>query len=718
MTEPSEAQPRTAEPDLPDLHAFMQRRQGEYVFRNMPLFLAANLAAVCLAGLFNGWTGSMAMAGAWAMPGILITILIWVIWSGMRPRHNKAALSEHLASGTTVSAALIGLHWGASGPLLIETTVPATVLFAVLVTAAAGITGAITLAPCKNTMTALLIPSTIGLAVPFLRQPEMIPTAIIIVIIFGLIALFASFQRRSMRRTLKHDYQNRRLIDDLHQARTQFQDAIESLPLGIIFFDEEDRLILTNQRLKEFFPAIADQLEPGARFSDLLTHHVETGAYIIDTDLTAEEAIRRRLERHASCTGTFEIQTEGSRILRGSDTRASNGRTMTVFTDITELRIRETELRHSRDRLFLVLDATEDGYWEIDLRREKTFWSRRFRAILGIENLTLPPSTANLLTLVHPGDRHSVETAMNQRDFTEGCNFDLEYRVLRPDGNTIWIHDRGKAEVDNEGNVIRIVGAAADITDRVTKIRERNAALDALERQNIELEQFVTIASHDLQEPLRMMTGYLDLLRRRSKGVLDDEAVEYLDYSLQSGKRMQQLIRDLLDYSRIGTRGRPMESISLSEALEEARLNLSLIIQETQAEFDLPPYLPEVTADHSQIVQLFQNLISNAMKYQHEGQTPKIRIAVIDRVNEWVIRIVDNGIGIAPADQSRIFGIFQRLHGRSAYPGTGMGLAICRKIVERHDGRIWVESEINEGTAFCFTLPVMADDLPDDDNTV
>ena len=201
-----------------------------------------------------------------------------------------------------------------------------------------------------------------------------------------------------------------------------------------------------------------------------------------------------------------------------------------------------------------------------------------------------------------------------------------------------------------------------------------------------------------------MMTGYLDLLRRRSKGVLDDEAVEYLDYSLQSGKRMQQLIRDLLDYSRIGTRGRPMESISLSEALEEARLNLSLIIQETQAEF--------------QIVQLFQNLISNAMKYQHEGQTPKIRIAVIDRVNEWVIRIVDNGIGIAPADQSRIFGIFQRLHGRSAYPGTGMGLAICRKIVERHDGRIWVESEINEGTAFCFTLPVMVDDLPDDDNTV
>tara|TARA_R110002110_G_scaffold64680_9_gene178803 strand:- start:3320 stop:5476 length:2157 start_codon:yes stop_codon:yes gene_type:complete len=718
MTESDQNPPGTADPDLTNLPAFVRHRQAEYVFRNMPLFLAANLAAICVAGMFYGWTGSMAMAGIWALPGIVVTISIWVVWSGMRPRHNSTALPRRLTSGTITAAGLIGLHWGITGLFLMNTGMPENVIFTVLVAAAVSIAGAITLAPCTNTMTALLVPVSLGLMISFFRQPETIPTAAIIAVLFGLIALFAGFQRQSMRRTLRHDHQNRRLIDELHQARTQFQDAIESLPLGIMFFDEADRLILTNQRLKEYFPALASQLNPGTSFADLLTDDAGSDPFMFDPDLTTDEVIQRRLERHQNASGTFEIQAEGGRILRGSDTRAPNGRTMTVFADITELRIRETELRHSRDRLFLVLDATEDGYWEVDLRRGKTFWSRRFRAILGLENLALTPTTSNLLTLVHPGDRHFVETALNRTDFTETRNFDLEYRIIRPDGITIWIHDRGKAEVDNEGTVIRIVGAAADITDRVKKIRERNAALDALERQNIELEQFVTIASHDLQEPLRMMTGYLDLLRRRTKGSLDDEAIEYLDYSLQSGKRMQQLIRDLLDYSRIGTRGRPMEDISLSEALEEARLNLSLIIQETGAEFELPSCLPEVTADHSQIVQLFQNLISNAMKYQHEGQTPEIRIAVIDRGNEWVIRVFDNGIGIAPADQTRIFGIFQRLHGRSAFPGTGMGLAICRKIVERHDGRIWVESELNEGAAFCFTLPIITGDPPDEGTPV
>ncbi|MEQ8709025.1 MAG: ATP-binding protein [Rhodospirillales bacterium] len=704
----------TACSDLTGLPAFLQQRQAEHVLRKMPSFLTVNLVAIAVAGLFHGWTGATLPAAVWALAGLIITLLILVIWSRMRPHHNRVSLPARLTSGTIAVAGLTGLHWGAGGLLLIDSNVPENILFSVLVATVIGVVGAVTMAPCHRSVAALLLPAATGLMVPFISQPQTIPSAVMIAILFGLIALFAEFQRKSMRQTLRQDHQNRRLIDDLHQTRTQFQDAIESLPLGIMFFDESDRLILTNQQLKDYFPVVAPHLEPGISFFELLDHHVRSGACIYDSGMTAEETIRQRLEQHQNCSGTFEIQTIDGRILRGSDTREPNGRIMTVFSDITELRVRETELRHSRDRLFLVLDATEDGYWEVDLRREKSFWSRRFRAILGVENLALPATTFNLLALVHPGDRHFVETAFNRKDFSTARNFDLEYRVIRPDGNTVWIHDRGKAELDDQGNLIRMVGAAADITDRVNKIRERNAALDALERQNIELEQFVTIASHDLQEPLRMMTGYLDLLRRRSKATLDDEAQEYLDYSLQSGKRMQQLIRDLLDYSRIGTRGRPMENISLSDALEEARLNLSLIIQETGAEFELPDYLPEVTADHSQIVQLFQNLISNAMKYQREDQTPKIRIAVTDRVNEWVIRVIDNGIGIAPADQSRIFGIFQRLHGRSAYPGTGMGLAICRKIVERHDGRIWVESDISEGAAFCFTLPVVPDDLQDD----
>ena len=215
----------------------------------------------------------------------------------------------------------------------------------------------------------------------------------------------------------------------------------------------------------------------------------------------------------------------------------------------------------------------------------------------------------------------------------------------------------------------------------------------------------MTIASHDLQEPLRMMTGYLDLLRRRAQGKLDEEGMEYLDYSLQSGKRMQQLIRDLLDYSRIGTRGGKMERVDIGKAVREARLNLTLLIQESGAEIKVSDRLPEVVGDHSQLVQLFQNLIGNAIKYRREDAIPRISVSAVENRQEWIFKVVDNGIGIDPSDQTRIFGIFQRLHGRSAYPGTGMGLAICRKIVERHHGRIWVESEIGEGAAFCFTMP-------------
>ena len=671
----------------------------------MPVFLVCNLAAICVSALVHTGFTTTTSSGFWALPGIFLCTAGWFVWSRIVLGRHRSESEQRLTSVLVCGAMLTGIHWGASGIWLMDTGDPASVLFTILSTIVVGAGGAMAVSVSRKAIAALLLPLTIGMTVPFLGDPAQLTTAGVVVVLFSLLFLLALNQRRLLARDMRRDEENRSLILGMAQARAMLSDAIESLPLGIMFFDSEDRLILVNERVREQFPKIADLLVPGTRFTTLIRSHVERGGFPLVEGKSPEEVIEKRLHARRADAGSFEIATQDGKIVRGTDTAARNGGVITVFVDVTELRVRESEIRQNRDRLALVLDATEDGYWEVDIRKNTSYWSRRFRQILGVDNTAIPANRQNFLALVHPTDRGWVTETLRQVSEGEIATYDIEYRVISPDGSTLWIHDRGKSEADANGVIVRVAGAAADITDRVQKTRERDAALDALERQNIELEQFVTIASHDLQEPLRMMTGYLDLLRRRAQGKLDEEGMEYLDYSLQSGKRMQQLIRDLLDYSRIGTRGGKMERVDIGKAVREARLNLTLLIQESGAEIKVSDRLPEVVGDHSQLVQLFQNLIGNAIKYRREDAIPRISVSAVENRQEWIFKVVDNGIGIDPSDQTRIFGIFQRLHGRSAYPGTGMGLAICRKIVERHHGRIWVESEIGEGAAFCFTMP-------------
>jgi PAS domain S-box-containing protein len=679
----------------------------DHILTNMPAFLIANLAAICFAALVQAALGSISMAGFWALPGIASTTFGLLIWSRVRFARNGKRTADRSRTAIILGSLVIGLHWGASGPLLLELGDPANVVFTVAMATIAVLTGATTIAASMTAVFAMVLPIAAGIAAPMFQEQEHWPIGIAILFYFGTVLYLVSRQRLLLARAVRQDNENRLLISDLRQARDQIHDAIESIPLGIMFFDSEDRLVLSNQQMRDLFPGMKESLLPGTKFQALLEKNIESGSYPVPHGMTVEDTVSRRLSHHRSGAGSFEITTEEGRILRGSDTATSNNGIITLFTDITELRVRETELRQNRDRLSLVLDATDDGFWEFENAKDRTYWSNRLRQILGVENSAISASISNQLALVHPSDRYWVEDSYQRTLSGASPTFDIEYRIIRPDGKTRWIHDRGKAEKHENGNVARVAGAVADITDRIVRKRERDAALDALERQNIELEQFVSIASHDLQEPLRMMTGYLDLLRRRAEGKLDEDGMEYLEYSLQNGKRMQQLIRDLLDYSRIGTRGNEMEEVSLSEIVEDAKLNLTLSIEETGADIRIVGELPNIIGDRSQLVQLFQNLIGNALKYRREDSAPMIAVSAVNNRDEWIFRVTDNGIGIDPSDQTRIFGIFQRLHGRSAYPGTGMGLAICRKIVERHLGRIWVESELGEGAAFCFTIPVV-----------
>jgi len=233
--------------------------------------------------------------------------------------------------------------------------------------------------------------------------------------------------------------------------------------------------------------------------------------------------------------------------------------------------------------------------------------------------------------------------------------------------------------------------------------RELKQTVAQLERSNAELEQFAHVASHDLQAPLAVITDYVRLLQRAYKGKLDGRADTFIAGAVEGVGRMQELIRDTLAYSRVETRGRPFERVACSDAVDQALTNLRVTIKESGGVVAYDP-LPSVMADGPQLVQLFQNLIDNALKFRRD-EPPEVRIGAEQKDGDWLFFVRDNGIGIPPEAAERIFAMFGRVHGKSEYPGTGIGLAICRKIVDRHGGRIWVESEPGKGATFYFTIP-------------
>jgi PAS domain S-box-containing protein len=257
-----------------------------------------------------------------------------------------------------------------------------------------------------------------------------------------------------------------------------------------------------------------------------------------------------------------------------------------------------------------------------------------------------------------------------------------------------------------DGTVLGTSLIARDARARKHALASLARLAQDLQRSNAELEQFAYIASHDLQEPLRMVASYTQLLARRYRGKLDQDADDFINYAVDGAVRMQELINALLEYSRIGTRKRELAPVDLAEPIASALKNLERVLEESGAVVTHDP-LPTVTCDSTQMMQLFQNLIANAVKFRREAPL-RIHIAATRDGEQWTFSVADNGIGIEPEYLTRIFEIFERLHGRDQYSGTGIGLAVCKRIVERHGGRIWATSTLGEGTTFWFTIPSVA----------
>ena len=270
--------------------------------------------------------------------------------------------------------------------------------------------------------------------------------------------------------------------------------------------------------------------------------------------------------------------------------------------------------------------------------------------------------------------------------------------------------DRAESEVRHANQELQAKIGQLDLLNRELEARVKERTL-GLERSNHDLQQFAFVASHDLQEPLRMVSSYLGLLSKACQGKLDAEAEKYIGFAVDGATRMQALIRDLLAYAQVSTQAPVLTRTQLNEVVSQARYALLTSIRETGAEIVTEP-LPELEVDPLKMSLVFQNLLSNAIKFRQPGGKPFIRIGARQEEGEWRISVRDSGIGFDPKYAKKIFGAFQRLHGKGEYPGTGIGLAICNRIIEVHGGRIWAEADPGAGATFHFTLPALADSLP------
>ncbi|WP_341731267.1 PAS domain S-box protein [Microcoleus sp. EPA2] len=417
-------------------------------------------------------------------------------------------------------------------------------------------------------------------------------------------------------------------------------------------------------------------------------------------------------EREMLISGKVEVEARGVRkdglffynqitMVKAYDEQGIFNGHHCFMKDITERKLTERALQESEFRYRQIVELAEEGIWVIDSNARTTYVNHAMARMLGYTESEM--LGRRIFDFMDEQEQQLTSQYMERRK--QGISEKHESKLKSKDGKDVWTYISTSPVMDELGCMLSSCALVYNITDRKEVEQQMLQITEDLKRSNEELEQFAYVASHDLQEPLRAVTSYTQLLAQRYQGNLDAKADKYINHIVDGASRMQQLINDLLAYSRLGSRAQEFEIADCNAAVEQSLCNLQIAIAEKQAVIT-KDVMPTVMGDEFQLVQLFQNLIGNAIKFCRED-VPIIHIAAIIQDDEWLFSVRDNGIGIDPEYADRIFIIFGRLHSRREYLGTGIGLAICKRIVERHGGRIWVESWPEEGATFYFTIPIV-----------
>ncbi|MBF0273200.1 MAG: PAS domain S-box protein [Magnetococcales bacterium] len=503
----------------------------------------------------------------------------------------------------------------------------------------------------------------------------------------------------------------RRAAERLTRSEEKFRLLMESARDAIIVADADTGLILDANRqaetllkmpMAEIVGMHQSRLHPPedrARYQETFRSQVESGGGFVAN----VQVVNRIGERIPVEINAGVIRLGGRRVIQG------------IFRDVTERHHAEQALRWamesltaSQSRLQGILDHSRTVITLKDPRGRYLLINRRFEELFGVREAACLGRMDEDLFPVEMAERARVSDA---QALGEGpC--EVEENWIHPDGVRTYIVVKFPL-IDPRGLTTAVCAIATEITERKRmeeELRQLNVFLEKrvaertleLERSNRDLQQFAHVASHDLQEPLRQVSGFAQLLSRRYRGQLDEKADQFIDYMVDGTRHMQELIEALLSFSRVNTHGAPLTLISVERVVDQVLRNLATSITQSGAVITREP-LPELLGDSFLLVRMFQNLIANALKF-HGEEAPRVHIGVEALESFWRFSVRDNGIGIEERHQERIFVIFQRLHTRSTHPGTGIGLAICKRIAERHGGEVWVESEVGKGSTFYFTM--------------
>ncbi len=485
----------------------------------------------------------------------------------------------------------------------------------------------------------------------------------------------------------------------LQVSEEKYHGLFDSLKEGIIMTDMEGKILDCNQACLDLIGSSETDLR-GMDYSKLVPEKwLEHEQRIIADQVMVKGYSDPYEKEHLRKDGTTFPVICTKLLIKDKEGKPQG--IWSITTDITERKKAELALKESEEKYRSLFQNMTEGFALCEIILDEKGNPSDFRYLdlnRAWEKMTgLPPDMAlgKKATEVFPGlERHWTDTLGAVALSGEPAHIE----------NFLGALDRWFDVYAYSPKKGYFVVLFRDTTDRKKAEERLKQASEELARSNKELEQFAYIASHDLQEPLRMISSFIQLLDKRYKGKLDQDADEFIGFVVSGASRMQIMINDLLAYSRVGTRGKPPEPVECENVFSQAMENLKISLEESGAAVTHDP-LPAVMADSSQMVQLFQNLIGNAVKFRREGEQAKVHVSAQRKTTEWVFSVKDNGIGISRESFDRLFQVFQRFQPQAKYPGSGIGLAICKKIVERHGGRIWVESEPGKGSTFYFTVP-------------